>query len=60
MDSMFIDMSKSVETICIEAATQEEKEKFQNLWMRKIKTIIVDKKGINDWLKLEEGRNKNE
>lgn len=49
-----------LEKIIWEATTQEEKEKFQNLWMRKIKTILVDKKGINDWLKLEEGRINNE
>lgn len=47
-----------LEKIIWEAASKEEKEEFKNLWMRKIKNILVDNKEINNWLKLEERSNK--
>ena len=48
-----LNVGKLLEKIIWEAASQEEKEKFQNLWMRKIKKILLDEKEIDKWLKLE-------
>ncbi|MBM3708485.1 MAG: hypothetical protein FJW69_09185 [Actinobacteria bacterium] len=53
-------VGKLLEKIIWEAASDEEKENFKSLWIKKIINIVVDKKDINSWLILEEGGTKNE
>lgn len=37
-----------------EAATEEETEQFQKLWMEKVEHMLMEREGIGKWLKLEE------
>lgn len=43
-----------IEKVVIEAASAEERKEFQDLWMEKIHGMIVDRKEIDSWLKVEE------
>jgi len=36
-----------------EAAKKDERMEFQNLWMEKVRNMLVEKKGIDKWLKIE-------
>lgn len=49
-------LGELLEKVLWEAATEEERREFQDLWMEKVRDMLVDKKGINDWLKIEERR----
>lgn len=42
-----------LEKVIWEAAKEKEIKEFQNLWMEKVKNVLL-KKEINNWLKLEE------
>lgn len=37
-----------------EAAKKDERRQFQDLWMEKVREMLVDKKDIDKWLKIEE------
>ena len=37
-----------------EVARQDERREFQDLWMEKVREMLVDKKDIDKWLKIEE------
>lgn len=43
-----------IEKVVIEAASPEERNEFQELWMDKIKGMIVERQEIDNWLKVEE------
>ena len=53
-------LGELLEKVIWEAAKDEEKKEFQELWMGKVKDMLLAEKGINRWLKLEERRNQNE
>jgi len=53
-------MRELLEKVIWEAARDEEKREFQELWMGKVKDVLLEEKGINRWLKMEERRNSNE
>lgn len=36
-----------------EAAKKDERTEFQNLWMEKVRNMLVEKKDIDKWLKIE-------
>lgn len=45
-----------LEKVIWEAATAEERQEFQELWMAKVKDMLLREKEIDKWLKLEEKR----
>lgn len=47
-------MSRLVQQVIWEAATGAEKQEFQDLWMGRVKDMLIDNAGINDWLTIEE------
>ena len=47
-------MGELLEKVLWEAAKDKEKEEFQDLWMEKVKLMIIEKKEIQKWLQLEE------
>ena len=49
-------LGELLEMVIWEAAKKEEKEEFQELWLEKVKAMIVEEREIDKWLKLEEGR----
>lgn len=46
-------MGKLLEKIIWEAAKDDELEEFQNLWMEKVKRIVLDEEEIHNWLILK-------
>jgi hypothetical protein len=36
-----------------EAAKKDERMEFQDLWMEKVRDMLVEKKDIDRWLKIE-------
>jgi hypothetical protein len=50
-------LQELLEKVVWEAAREEEKQEFRNLWMEKVKAMVMERKGINNWLKLEEKEN---
>jgi len=46
-----------LEKVIWEAAKEDEKMEFENLWMEKVKNMIIDNREINNWLQIIE-RNK--
>ena len=49
-------MGELMEKILWEAARPEEKGEFQELWTGKVKDMVLENKGIDEWLKIEERR----
>lgn len=49
-------LGELLEKVIWEAAKEDEKKEFQNLWMEKVKNMFIDRKEINKWLKVEERR----
>ncbi|MEK6646592.1 MAG: hypothetical protein AABY84_07955 [Candidatus Firestonebacteria bacterium] len=47
-------LGELLEKVIWEAAKEEEKKEFQNLWMEKVKNMLIERKEINNWLKIEE------
>jgi hypothetical protein len=45
-------MAKLMEKVIWEAAREEEKEEFQELWMGKVKVMLLEGKGMDRWLKV--------
>ena len=50
-------MGELLEKVIWEAAKNEEKREFQELWMGRVRDMLLEEKGIDRWLKLEERRN---
>ena len=50
-------MGELLEKVIWEAAKDEEKGEFQELWMGRVRDMLLEEKGIDRWLRLEEGRN---
>jgi len=48
-------MKELLEKVIWEAATGEEQREFQDLWMERVKLMIVDRKDLNKWLIMEQG-----
>jgi len=47
-------LKELLEKVIWEAAKSEEKREFQELWMEKVKDMLLEEKGIEGWLKVEE------
>ena len=50
-------LGELMEKVIWEAAREEEKREFQELWTGKVKDMLLGEKGIDGWLKIEERRN---
>lgn len=48
-------MGELLEKVIWEAARESERKEFQDLWMEKVKTMILDQKEIDQWLVIEGG-----
>ncbi len=46
-----------LEKVIWEAAKEEERKEFQELWMEKVRDMLLERKEIDLWLKFEERRN---
>lgn len=53
-DDKAINLGGLLEKIIWDAAKENEKAEFQNLWMEKVKNMIIDNREINNWLKIVE------
>jgi len=49
-------LAELLEKVIWEAAKEEEKKEFQELWMGRVRDMLLEEKGIDRWLKLEERR----
>jgi len=47
-------LGELMQPVVWEAATAEEKKEFQELWMSKVEDMLLQRKEIEHWLKLEE------
>lgn len=47
-------MSELMEKVIWEAARDDEKREFQELWMGRVKDMLLEEKEIDSWLKTEE------
>jgi hypothetical protein len=50
-------MGELLEKVIWEAAREEEKREFQDLWTEKVKNMLLEEKDIDQWLTIEERRN---
>ena len=50
-------LGELLEKVIWEAAREEEKREFQELWMGRVKDMLLAEKGINRWLEIERRRN---
>ena len=50
-------LAELLEKVIWEAAREEERKEFQELWTGKVKDMLSEEKGIDRWLKIEERRN---
>jgi hypothetical protein len=50
-------MGELLEKVIWEAAREDERKEFQELWMGRVRDMLLEEKGIDHWLKLEERRN---
>ncbi|HYB19422.1 MAG TPA: hypothetical protein VEH09_00760 [Thermodesulfobacteriota bacterium] len=53
-------MGELLEKVIWEAAREEEKREFQEIWAGRVKDMLLEQKGIEGWLKIEERREANE
>lgn len=49
------DKGELMEKVLWDAAKPQERKEFQDLWMEKVKTMVLDRKEINKWLVIEGG-----
>jgi len=49
-------ISQLMEKVLWEADREGEKQEFQDLWMEKVKDMLIEQKEIDKWLKVEERR----
>ncbi len=47
-------LGELLERVLWEAAKEEEKKEFQDLWMEKVKNMLINRNEIDRWLKVEE------
>ncbi len=47
-------LGELLEKVIWEAAKDEEQKEFQNLWMEKVRDMLLAKKDINKWITIEE------
>jgi formylmethanofuran dehydrogenase subunit E len=47
-------MGQLMEKVLWDAARPEEREEFRNLWMERVRHMLVEERGIVSWLKIEE------
>ncbi len=47
-------LGELLEKVIWEAAKEEERKAFQELWMEKVEDMLLGKKEIDKWLKLED------
>jgi formylmethanofuran dehydrogenase subunit E len=50
-------MKELLEKVIWEAANDQEQREFQDLWIERVKLMIVERKDLDNWLKIEERRN---
>ncbi len=50
-------LAELLEKVIWEAAKKEERKEFQELWMGRVRDMLLEEKGIDRWLKVEERRN---
>jgi formylmethanofuran dehydrogenase subunit E len=50
-------LGKLLELVIWEAAKEEQRKEFQELWLEKVEDMLLGRKEIDRWLKLEERRN---
>ncbi len=43
-----------MEKVIWEAAKKDERREFQDLWIEKIRDMILENKEISEWIKVEE------
>jgi hypothetical protein len=48
-------LGQLLQKVIWEAATHDERREFQDLWMEKVEDMLLRRKKINQWLKIEEG-----
>jgi hypothetical protein len=48
-------LGELLEKVIWEAAKEEERKEFQDLWMEKIRTMVLDRKDIQEWITTKEG-----
>ena len=46
-------LGELLEKVVWEAAKEEERKAFQDLWMEKVRTMVCLKEGIEDWIRIE-------
>ncbi len=46
-------LKELLELVLWEAAKEEQKKEFQELWLEKVKDMLLERKEINKWLKIE-------
>ena len=46
-------LQKLLEMVIWEAAKEEQKKEFQELWLEKVKDMLLERKEIDKWLKIE-------
>jgi hypothetical protein len=51
-----IRLGELLEKVIWEAAKEDERREFQDLWIEKVRDMILERKQINEWLKIEEKR----
>jgi hypothetical protein len=49
-------LQELLELVIWEAAREEQKKEFQELWLEKVKDMLLGRKEIDKWLKIEERR----
>jgi hypothetical protein len=48
-------LAELLEKVIWEAAKEGEKKEFQDLWMEKVKAMVLARKDIQEWITIEEG-----
>ena len=47
-------LGELLEKVIWEAAKHGEQREFQDLWMGKVRDMVLERKGIEQWIKIEE------
>jgi DNA-binding HxlR family transcriptional regulator len=53
-------LGELLEKVVWEAAKKNEIREFQDLWMGKVRDMIIKRKDISEWIKIDEGEQSNE
>ncbi len=49
-------LGELMEKVIWEAAKDDERKEFEDLWMEKVENIVLKEAGINEWMEIEERR----